>query len=275
MISVQEYKPSSPLEPYVECYTRGIYNINSDPDASFPVVPGGCIELIIHLDDLHCNIHENEEWIHSPDYMLIGLFTRAHTVRFPHRVSVFSIRFKPEALFNLFRVEGAEVLERYEDTTSLLDTSFRNFCHRIREDHSTTSMIARTEEFLISKIQHHYEKRDYVMRAAELMRYSDITSVKEISDEVCISQRQLERKFRNVIGVSPKRYLRLLRINRVIRLIEQNHPMDLTSVAYHFGYYDQAHFINDFKLVVGHKPTLFTNGTKQFIVHPGYYSIVE
>ncbi len=275
MISVQEYKPSSLLESFVECYTHGIFNIHNDPGASFPVVPGGCLELIIHLEDQHCKIQVNEDWTHSPDYMLIGLFTRVHTVRFSHRVPVFSIRFKPEALFTLFRIEGTEVLGQYEDITSLLGKTFRDFCHRIHEDQTVNAMISRTEEFLISKIQINHENGDYVMRAAEIMRRSDISSIKEISDAVSISQRQLERKFRNVIGVSPKSYLRLLRINRVIRLIELNRPMDLTSVAYHCGYFDQAHFINDFKLITGHKPTLYTKGSKQFIVHPGYFPMEE
>ena len=273
MITVQEYKPSLALEPFVECYTRGIFNVHSDPDASFPVVPSGCPELIIHLDDQHCNIQGNEEWIHSPDYMLIGLFTRMHTVRFPHKVPVFSIRFKPEALFSLFSLEGLDVMERYEDMTLILGPSFRDFCHRIREDLTTSAMIARTEEFLISKILPDNGQGNYVMRAAEIMRHSDISSIKQISEEVCISQRQLERKFRNLIGVSPKSYLRLLRINRVIRLLEQKQHMDLTSVAYHCGYFDQAHFIHDFQLIAGHKPSLLAKGSKQFIVHPGNYSI--
>jgi len=272
MISIQEYKPSDHLKPFVECYTVGIFNLYSDPGAAFPVVPSGCLELIIHLNDQHCNIQGNEDWVHSPDYMLIGLFTRVHTVRFPHKVPVFSIRFKPEALFSLFGIEGAEVMERYEDITPLLGNSFRDFCHRIRDDNNTAAMIKLSEEFLTSKIQQNNEKRNYVQRAAEIMRYSDISSIKNISDEVCISQRQLERKFKNVIGVSPKSYLRLIRINRVIRLMEQKQQMDLTSVAYHCGYFDQAHFINDFKLIAGHKPTLLTNGSKQFIVYPGNYS---
>jgi len=271
--SVREYKPSMLLQPFVDCYWRGKFNIKSEQTVAFDMVPNACLELIIHLDDLRCHLPGPNNWSQTPDYMLIGLFTAARQVRFPGMVPVFTIRFKPEAIFSLFNLNGSEILEKFEDISLMLDNDFRDFCHRIREEKDTETMILLTEQFLLKQLTKRKKTSDYVNKAAELMRNNDFNNIQEISAEVCISQRQLERKFRNIMGVSPKKYLRLTRINKVMHILEQNSPLDLTSVAYHCGYFDQAHFINDFKKITGKNPTVYFNEKQRFITLPAQVEI--
>lgn len=267
--SVQEYKPSKLLRPYVDCFWRGTFNINGSETVSFEMVPNACLELIIHLDDLKCQLPGPNSWTQTPDYMLIGLFTEAREVRFSNTVPVFTIRFKPEAIFSLFNINGSEVFENYEDISLMLGKDFNEFCHRLREETDIQLMITLAENFLMHKLNQKKSARNYVNKAAELMRNTGFNNIKEISNEVCISQRQLERKFREIIGIGPKHYLRLTRINRVMRILETNRPLDLTSVAYHCGYFDQAHFIKDFKKITGKKPTLYFKEKQKFIALPG------
>jgi AraC-like DNA-binding protein len=266
---VREYQQSAPLKQFVDCFWEGTFNLNDNENVSFRMVPNACLELIIHLDDLRCNFPGPESLTQTPDYMLIGLFTETAEVHFTGTVPVFTIRFKPEALFSLFSLNGAEVFGRYEDISLMLGSDFRDFCHRIREKNNTSEMIAFSEQYLMSKLKERESKLDYVGRAAEIMRDPGVTNIKEISNEVCISQRQLERKFREIIGIGPKHYLRLTRINRVLKLLEHGQSLDLTSVAYNCGYFDQAHFIKDFKKLTGKNPTLFVEQKQQFITLPG------
>ncbi|MAN60194.1 MAG: hypothetical protein CMC08_10200 [Flavobacteriaceae bacterium] len=69
--------------------------------------------------------------------------------------------------------------------------------------------------------------------------------------------------------MSLEHYLRIIRINEVLRMLHNECPINLTNVAYHCGYFDQAHFINDFKRIIGQKPTIFIRENKRFIVNPG------
>lgn len=84
---------------------------------------------------------------------------------------------------------------------------------------------------------------------------------------VYISQRQLEREFKNKVGISPKRYLRITRMNEVHRLLEANEQLNFTEIAYRSGYTDQAHFIKDFKKITGERPTIFVKEREQFLVN--------
>ncbi|SDR74611.1 helix-turn-helix domain-containing protein [Gramella sp. MAR_2010_147] len=267
MISVKEIKPSPSLRPYVECYSYGTYNTNAEPEASLQIVPNGCLELIIHLDDKHCQMMTSEHsWDMSPDYMLIGLLTRVYEVKFPHPVQVFTIRFRPEALYNLFGIQGVEMTDSYQDTNLLFGQVFKEFCHRIREEKNLNLLVQRTDKFLNNMLERSIANSDYILKAANILRHSQIPNIKELSGKVYISQRQLERRFKEVIGISPKKYLKIIRINRVMKLMEENVPMDLTSMAYHCGYYDQSHFIKDFRQITHLNPSIFRKERKDYIV---------
>ncbi|MDI5986573.1 helix-turn-helix transcriptional regulator [Halomonas sp. M4R5S39] len=80
-------------------------------------------------------------------------------------------------------------------------------------------------------------------------------TIAALADELPIGQRRLERLFKHHVGLSPKRYARLLRIARSRELIKRGGAaVSLTDTAHEAGYFDQAHFIHDFKAVTGVTP---------------------
>jgi transcriptional regulator GlxA family with amidase domain len=82
-------------------------------------------------------------------------------------------------------------------------------------------------------------------------------TVKELSTKLNISDRQIERKFKEQIGISPKMFSRLIRINYVFKLLRTNPELNWQDVIFLCGYYDQAHFIRDFKEISGESPNVF------------------
>lgn len=265
---VREYQPSFALAPFVDCYWNGNFNINAAPDAAFNMIPNACLELIIHLDNQKCRLPGRDGWSASPDYMLIGLITKVHQVRFKTEVPVFTIRFKPEALYELFGVSSAEMLNTYEDIDVVLDREFRDICYRVKEVQEIHQIIPIVEKHLLGLQEQRRTERSFVGHAAELMRNTDVANIEQISGMVSISPRQLGRKFREVIGVRPKEYLRLVRFNKVMRMLNHQQSLDLTSVAYHCGYFDQAHFIKDFRRVTGINPRLYFRERQHYIALP-------
>ncbi|NNC35135.1 MAG: AraC family transcriptional regulator [Croceitalea sp.] len=270
---LNEHMPCQQLKPFVELFWEGSFNLNATRPFSMQMIPTGCMELIIHLNDLHCDLEKDTTWSQSPDYMIMGLYTKPYEIRFKDFVNVFAIRLKPEGIYNIFGVPASLLMDRYEDMSLILGKEFVEYSHRIRQETSIHSMIRLTENYLIANLLKNKIDLNYVNLAANLIRRSKGVKVKDLSNRLNISKRQLEREFKEKIGISPKHYLRIIRINEVLRLLNKDQVIDLTSVAYHCGYYDQSHFINDFKRITGQKPTIFIKKRGQFICNPGlaYY----
>lgn len=254
---VIEYSPCERLQPFVELYWEGSFNVNATRSISMQLIPNGCLELIIHLNDLHCDLQKDDRWSQTPDYMIIGLFTNPYEIQFKNHVKVFAIRFKPEGIYNVFGVPASEFKERFEDMSMVIGQEFRDFSHRIREEKNILNMIKRAEGYLLKNLQSNKIDISYVNQAAELIRNSNVIKIDKLASQLYISKRQLEREFKNKVGISPKHYFRITRINEVLRCLSGNQKMDLTDVAYYCGYYDQAHFIHDFKTIAGIKPGIF------------------
>jgi len=87
-------------------------------------------------------------------------------------------------------------------------------------------------------------------------------SVKALAQKHFLSQRQFERNFRAGTGFSPKRFSRIARFQAVLQHYDRP-VQSLTALAYHCGYYDQSHFIHDFKAFSGHHPRHYFSGNAE------------
>lgn len=265
---IKEFQPSKALRPYVELFWEGYFNTVNEHLLRKQVAPNGFMELIIHPTEFHCFLPNGNQWLSSPDYTLIGLYTQPYEVRFRDYVQVFGIRFKPESLYNLFGVPASEFQTGYEDMELVLGTDFREYCTRLVDVGDTQKRIGLMEEFLLKSLHKNKPEVTYVNLAAEIIRQSgNFSKIEELPGKVYISLRQLERGFQQKIGMSPKRYMRIARLNEVHRNLEKGKEMELSSVAFDCGYADQAHFIRDFKNFMGVNPTIFIKERNQFIIN--------
>lgn len=266
-IVVKEFKPSERLSSHVEYFWEGHFNVNPTGVLSQLVVPNGSMELIIHLSDLRCDLYD-KSWSQSPDYTLIGMYTRPYEVKFSHTVRVFGIRFKPEGLYTIFGIPASEFTGSFDDMGDVVGREFRDLCHRLKETPESIDRTAMAEEYLYKTYQRNNIRFSYVNRAAEIIRQRDgFITIDELSDESCISARQLEREFKIKLGVSPKFYMRISRMNKVHRLLESGRALDFTRLSHECMYADQAHFIRDFKTFTGASPRVFVKGRNRYIVN--------
>lgn len=266
-VQFQETAPSKLLQPYVAGYWRASFNSGNAPrPLDFKVAPRGLVELVIHLSDFHCDLVVDGQWTPSPDFTLIGMWTEAYEVRFRKKVEALGIRFKPDGFFALFGIPAAEFTHRSTDMQDVLGIAFRDYCGRLREANSLPAQIKYTEDFLLAMLRKNGQGLPYLHAAAELIRAKggEIT-VDELSKKAFISSRQLEREFKNIIGLSPKAYIRIARLWQAQQLIGKSGFANLAQLSYHAGYYDQSHFIRDFKQLTGVTPTGFLARREQFI----------
>lgn len=97
-----------------------------------------------------------------------------------------------------------------------------------------------------------------------IIQQGGVSSVKDLAEQSYLSVRQFERKFKQYAGFSPKRYTRIVRFQRAMNEYG-NHQKTLTQIAHECGYYDQSHFISDFKTFSGYSPKIFFAGKAEGI----------
>src|SRR6202011_1617461 len=117
--------------------------------------------------------------------------------------------------------------------------------------------IALVEHFLLTRLS--VSRTDPLIPAAVAwLEQGQISQrMDDLTRYIGLSQSALERRFRRVVGVSPKKYASLMRLRRAVRL--QATGVDLTTVAHSAGYFDQSHFIKDFRRATGSAPSFFFN----------------
>lgn len=263
------YQPPESLRPFVEMFWEGDFNATGSSRCSMQVIPNGCLEVIIHLSHQHCYLHAGSDgWSHTSENLLLGLFTKPFEVQFNTPVKAFAIRFKPDGIFNIFGIPASEFKETYEDTSLVLGSEFHEYGNSLREEKNISGRLDRTNRFLMKNLGRRNIAVNFVNHAAELIRTTNGIRIEDVSNRVFKSRRQLEREFKAKVGISPIHYLRIIRMNHVLRLLNSGRQLaDLTGLAYDCGYSDQAHFINDFKKITGEVPTAFIKERNRFIAN--------
>jgi AraC-like DNA-binding protein len=222
------------------------------------IVPDGCIEMIFHYGDLYRQYTEDGNIVIQPRYFVIGQLTRPLEIEPTGRTGIFSVRFRP----NGFLPFASLPLKEMENTVFPLEKLFckegKEIEYLILNVHSIKERLDLIQTFLLKRLTR-LETIDHIVKStvATILTTNGQLSIEEISKESQINRRQLERKFYLAIGLSPKQLSKIVRIQAALNMLLTKECTDLTSLAYQNEYYDQSHFIKDFKELVGVTPKDF------------------
>jgi AraC-like DNA-binding protein len=126
------------------------------------------------------------------------------------------------------------------------------------EAKSDAKRVKVIEQFLITRIKPITSDKLVLAALALIHKSKGNIRIKELASELHTSQSPLEKRFRQVVGATPKKFASIVRLKHVI---QQYNPQDsLTSLGYEAGFYDQAHFIKEFKAFTGQTPDDFFSG---------------
>lgn len=126
---------------------------------------------------------------------------------------------------------------------------------RLAEATSNPARIAVVEQFLVSRLR--YTEPDKLVAAALSLIYKSqgAIRIRELAKQLHSSQSPLEKRFRQAVGATPKKFASIVRIKHVIS--QYNGADSLTGLGYEAGFYDQAHFIKEFRSFTGDTPEKF------------------
>ncbi len=111
------------------------------------------------------------------------------------------------------------------------------------------------EKFLLSQLKD-IQKDKLIVEAVKLIYQTKGTiRIRELNERLFISQSPFEKRFRKLVGTTPKKFASIVRFNTVLDNI--TNAKSLTDICYENNFFDQAHFIKDFKQYTGDSPEKF------------------
>lgn len=254
----QTYAPRPDLEPFVKCYWT--LQVPYDKDAERQrIIPDGCIEMIFVLGDDVKRYTSESEFILQPRAMVLGQTIDPFYVEPTGDVDSFAVRFYPFGFAGFVPVSINELANRETPITQLFDIEAANALEkRIIEATTTHARIAIVEDFLLTCLADAKTIDNMVRKTIDaILLTRGSASIKTLLKDDLSKRRQLERKFLKLVGVSPKQLGKVIRMQTALHMMLNQQSENLTRIAYESEYYDQAHFVKDFKEFTGINPKEF------------------
>ena len=244
--------PSPALRAYIQCYwlihrDATLYSYREEF-----LHPDGGAGITFNVGD---NLLMGENTIRQT-YFLEVASTATRSLGLQGHIEAIGVRFKPGGVFPFLSTPLYELANDIILLDDLGLTRAQSVYQQICQAGSLAEKIAHVEMWLISRLRNSRVVSSIVGTSLDMMRKKKgQLSIKEVADRMYVSQRQLERLYKVQVGMSPKKYARMLRVAHARNMLKQHTKGGrATDVGLVTGFYDQPHFIREFKSVVGLTP---------------------
>lgn len=184
------------------------------------------------------------------------------------KISIFGVMLFPHSVFRLTGYPAEYLNNTYPDLDTIWHTEGTLLEEQVMMAPDHTSRIQIISNFLKLKWDENLKKQNVLSLTNAVSELSNLTGtldLKNIANKYSLSLRQFERNFKSLTGFSPKYFNRISRFEKSTDFCLEN-ELRLVDIAYHFGYFDQSHFIKDFKQFSGQSPSSYQQKASSDIV---------
>lgn len=253
----KHYKPAGLLKNYIESYSF----IKTGYDVEKIIHPDISIVLSIRLSGKH-QYTLNDTQFDLPPVAVTGIRKGIKSIRLSQGTETLLVRFKAAAAGSFFKIP---IHEFYESGLSLNDIYSSNivdtFLQQIASAESDQKRIETLEMFLNSQLT---KPQDLLVATAveQMNLMQGKLKIQQLCANLNISVDAFEKRFRKTAGTSPKQFCSIIRMRQAIDVISAQ-TCALPDVIHQLGYFDQTHFIKNFKLFTGLTPSVYLKSLYQ------------
>lgn len=245
------YIPDDRLKPYISSFAIS----ESAEEKTYKVLPGTGLVIGFQYRGKLTRLHRQEH-IPLSTAELTGLHDSYHLFKSSLSIGTVLIYFKETGAAHFFK---QPIHELFRESVSLDNFMLRSELLIVEEQlqEATTDIkkIKVVERFLLARIRQVPPDSIVLGALAFIYKSKGTIRIKELTDQLHISQSPLEKRFRHIVGTSPKKFASIVRFKHIVQ--HYNPQTSLTMLGYDAGFYDQAHFIREFKTFTGETPETF------------------
>lgn len=237
-----EFLPDVKLQPFIYCYWELKTNEKLHEPFTYKVVADGCIDIFFDLN----NAEEN---------FVMGFCKKFTEFQLDNQFHYVGIRFLPTMFPQIFNIDASELSNRFEELKSVVPDTASFIANQFKPDLHISEIKTLLDKYfsaLLAKTKFNYDNRLYESIYIILENSGVLNLEKDI--HTGISQRQLRRLFQFYIGDTAKTFSKVVRFQHILRAKPSKQSLKENKLFFDVGYYDQAHFIKEFKYFYGVTP---------------------
>jgi AraC-like DNA-binding protein len=253
----RQLQPHPFLRRYVQCFWS-LQSSAEEPPAVERILPDGRLELVIHFG-AHFKQHQGDgTTLSQPASLVAGQSRRPVLIEPTGKVGMVGVRFRPAGAYLFFQSPLAELTGRIVSLDLLWGRLGKLLEEQVAAAPTEAARIHVLETALLEQLAKESCIDPGVEAAVEMiLAAGGSLSVGRMAEALGLSSRQLERKFHPRVGLAPKEFCRIVRFQKTFRALRSRPVVDWASLALACGYYDQPHFIRDFKEFAGRTPSSY------------------
>ncbi|KUJ56138.1 MULTISPECIES: helix-turn-helix transcriptional regulator [Bacteroidota] len=247
----QKIIPIRPLQDYI----RYFWVLEDIGDKTFKIIPDGLPGLIFQEE---ANLFLNNEQQILPQMFLYGQTTCHGEQKATASFRSIGVYLQPTALKAIFNIDAFELTNQHIPIDCITADPI---LEQLANAASISEKIEIISNFFLERIQ---QVKVYAAKAdfATLLLNNGKT-LKDVQMEMNLSERSLERLLKQYVGISPKVFSRIVRFQSGLQALRQNDFNNLTGIVYQNDYFDQSHYIREFKEFTGMNPKQFIHQTNE------------
>lgn len=217
-------------------------------------IPRPDISIIFHFKDTPLILDDTK--IRLEPFFAAPIISKSLVLNFHGTMDSFVVICKPTVFSRIFAIDLSPLKKR---SINLPDSLFYPLWLELSETRDASERIGLFTSFINSFHKSPYSPDAVDLLYDKIIERGSTTLLKDIIADCPGSQRTLERNFIKRTGVSPKTLMRIVRIDYLWTKIKNENAIDYQELVFKGNYFDQAHFINDFKSIIGEAPSYFFN----------------
>jgi AraC-like DNA-binding protein len=250
--------PTGILSRYIKYY----WAMESDPseaDVVERVIPTANVQLMFHYGEPFLVKSPDNAITPQPVSFISGISNSYCDVSTHGKTGVIAVTFKASGACHFFEFPLFEIEDRSIDLADIYNREIRVVEDKISAKGSLQERVAVIEKFLLERYSPvpSYDYKLICDGIGIIKQSGGQVTVHGLADTLSLTSKTLERKFAAYLGKTPKQLIRLARFHNALICMERERNINLTDLACRSGYYDQSHFIRDFKMHSGYTPGEF------------------
>lgn len=247
----EEYRELAPFTPelsqYIRCFwgSEKSYRKTAKASAGSIVIPDTCVDIIYQIDYTANTIVSGFCGINDTSFLARDEFVSGHLI------STFAIRFYGWGAYVFSEDSMKDTLNGFYDVQSRFRWLDIELKEQLWEVDTLSERIRLAERLFCKYMDRHmfpWKENDVLKNTiANMLFHKGTLSIARLAKDSFVSSRHLERIFNEYIGITPKKLSNLVRYQFLWDDVLREKDMNMSDIAYKYGYTDQAHLMREFR----------------------------